>query len=67
MRPNRRQMEPTTLEMLLMLRLNKDMWSEGTLQDIIDKRKEANHKRRLVKDAELELEEEEEEDGEYSM
>jgi hypothetical protein len=64
MRPNRRQMDPSTLEMLLMLRLNKDMWSEGTLQDIIDKKKEVNRKRLLERDAEklaanLEFEEEE--------
>ena len=36
MRPHRRLMDPSTLEMLLMLRLNKDMWSEKTVQDIID-------------------------------
>jgi hypothetical protein len=36
------------------------------IQDIIDKRKEANRKRRLEKDAVLELHEEED-DGEYSM
>ena len=35
MRPHRRHMDPSTLEMLLMLRLNKDMWSEKTIQDII--------------------------------
>ena len=36
MRPHRRLMDPSTLEMLLMLRLNKVMWSEKTNQDIID-------------------------------
>ena len=35
MRPHRRFMDPsTTREMLLMLGLNKDMWSEKTVQDI---------------------------------
>ena len=41
----RRQMDPSTLEMLLMLRLNKDMWSEKTLQDIIDDKMAANRGR----------------------
>ena len=45
MRPHRRLMDPSTLEMLLMLRLNKDMWSEKTIQDIIDDRKAANRER----------------------
>ena len=34
-------MDPSTLEMLLMLRVNKHMWSEETLQNIIDKNKAA--------------------------
>ena len=45
MRPHRRLMDPSTLEMLLMLRLSKDMWSEKTAQDIIDDRKAANRER----------------------
>jgi hypothetical protein len=42
MRPHRRCMDPSTCEMLIMLRCNKDMWSQKTLQDIIDTKKEAN-------------------------
>ena len=34
MRPHRRFMDPSIREMLLMLGLNKDMWSEKTVQDI---------------------------------
>ena len=45
MRPHRRHMDPSTLEMLLMLRLNKDMWSEKTIQDIIDDKNAANRER----------------------
>ena len=45
MRPHRRHMDPSILEMLLMLRLNKDMWSEKTIQDIIDDKKAANRER----------------------
>ena len=32
MRPNMRQMDPSTLDSRLMLRLNKDLWSVHTLQ-----------------------------------
>lgn len=42
MRPHRRCMDPSTCEMLIMLRCNKDIWNQKTLQDIIDKKKEAN-------------------------
>ena len=38
MRPHRRLMDPSTCEMLIMLRCNKSMWSRKTLQDIIDKK-----------------------------
>ena len=41
MSPRRRQMDPSTLEMFLMLRVNKHMWGEETLQNIIDKNKAA--------------------------
>ena len=41
MSPRRRQMDPSTLEMFLMLRVNKHMWGEETLQCIIDKNKAA--------------------------
>ena len=41
MSPLRRHMDPSTLEMLLMLRVNKHMWSEETLQNIIDMNKAA--------------------------
>ena len=34
-------MDPSTLEMFLMLRVNKHMWGEETLQNIIDKSKAA--------------------------
>ena len=42
MRPHRRQMDPWSLELLIMLRANKDMWNHGTLQKIIDTRKKGN-------------------------
>ena len=42
MRPHRRQMDPWSLELLIMLRANKDMWKHGTLQKIIDTRKKEN-------------------------
>ena len=42
MRPHRRHMDPWSLELLVMLRANKDMWSYGTLQAIIDRRKKEN-------------------------
>lgn len=42
MRPHRRQMDPWSLELLIMLRANKDMWNYGTLQKIIDTRKKEN-------------------------
>lgn len=58
MRPNRRQMDPSTLEMLLMLRLNKDMWGEKTVQDIIDNKKAAARERKRAQDAARELEKE---------
>ena len=45
MRSHRRLMDPSTLEMLLMLRLNKDIWSKKTVQDIIDDKKAANRER----------------------
>ena len=42
MRPHRRQMDPWSLEQLIMLRANKDMWNYGTLQAIINKPKKEN-------------------------
>ena len=42
MSARRKQMDPSTLEMFLMLRVNKHMWSEETLQNIIDKKKSAS-------------------------
>ena len=38
-------MDPSTLEMLLMQRLNRDMWSEKTVQDVIDDEKVANRRK----------------------
>ena len=35
MRPHRRQMNPWSLELLIMLRANKDMWNYGTLQKLL--------------------------------
>ena len=35
MRPHRRQMDPWSLELLIMLRANKDMWNYGTLQKLL--------------------------------
>jgi hypothetical protein len=56
MRPNRRVMDPSTLEMLLMLRLNKDLWSAETLQIIFDRKKDearvrAEAKRKAAEEA----------------
>ena len=33
--------DPSTVEMFLMLRVNKHLWTEGTLQNIVDKNKAA--------------------------
>lgn len=35
MRPHRRCMDPSTLEIIIMLRMNKDLWSASTIDDII--------------------------------
>jgi hypothetical protein len=45
MRAHRRCMDPSTCEMLIMLRCNKDMWTQRTLQDIIDKKKAENREK----------------------
>ena len=45
MRPHRRSMDPSTLEMLFLLRFNKDLWAEKTLQGIIDRKKRENQER----------------------
>ena len=42
MRPHRRHMDPWSLELLVLLRANKVMWSYGALQAIIDRRKKEN-------------------------
>jgi hypothetical protein len=56
MRPSRRGMDPSTLEMLLMLRCNKDMWSPKSLQDIFDRKKaEARHRLEAKRKAEEEV------------
>lgn len=36
MRPHRRHMDPTTLEMLIFMRMNKDLWSSQTIDVIIN-------------------------------
>lgn len=36
MRPHRRHMDPTTLEMLIFMRMNKDLWSSQTIDIIIN-------------------------------
>jgi hypothetical protein len=43
-------MDPSTLEMLVMLRLNKDMWSAKTLQVIIDNMKAEARARKRERD-----------------
>ena len=35
MRPHRRLMDPSTLEMLIMLRFNKDLWDSRDVDDIM--------------------------------
>ena len=42
MMPHRRHMDPWSLKLLIMLRSNKDMWVCGTLQAIINGRRELN-------------------------
>ena len=37
MRPHRRLMDPSTLETLLMLRMNKDHWNVNVIQHVINK------------------------------
>ena len=37
MRPHRRLMDPSTLETLLMLRMNKDHWNVNVVQHVINK------------------------------
>ena len=37
MRPHRRLMDPSTLETLLMLRMNKDNWNVNVIQHVINK------------------------------
>ena len=37
MRPHRRHVDPSTLEAILMLRMNKDMWDEETIQKVTTK------------------------------
>ena len=49
---NLRHMDPLTLEMLLMRRINKDLWSEKYPQDRIDEKKAAT--REQTKALELE-------------
>ena len=57
-RPYRRHMDPWSLELLIMLRSNKDMWGYGTLKAIIDRRKKQNSdavsKRQREEDSEME-------------
>ena len=42
--PHRRHMDPWSLELLIMLRSNKDIWDYGTMQAIIDRRKKQNQR-----------------------
>jgi hypothetical protein len=35
MTPNRKHMDPSTLELLIMLRTNKDLWDERDLERIL--------------------------------
>ena len=37
MRPHRRLMDPSTLETLLMLRMNRDHWNVNVIQHVINK------------------------------
>lgn len=57
MAPRRRCMDPSTLEMLVMLRYNKDMWSRETVQNIIDRAKAAAIARKRARNAEEAAEE----------
>jgi hypothetical protein len=50
MRPHRRHMDPSTLEAILMLRMNKDMWDEVTIQKIITKDRQEKAAKRLRRD-----------------
>jgi len=46
MTPNRKQMDPSTLEMILMLRTNMELWDATTIQQIMDSEKDAARQRR---------------------
>ena len=50
MTPSRKHMDPSTFEMLLLLKVNKDMYNALTLDECIDeisKKEEASRKRPL--------------------
>ena len=61
MPPHRRQMDPSSLEALVMLRLNKSLWSAKTVQDIIDNKKAKAKRDALEEVHDISDEEEEEE------
>ncbi len=50
MRPHRRHMDPSTLEAILMLRMNKDMWDEVTIQKIMSKDRQEKAAKRFRRD-----------------
>ena len=43
-------MDPSTLEAIIMLRFNKDMWGPWTLQNIMDKARQATIERKRARD-----------------
>ncbi len=43
-------MDPSTLEAILMFRMNKDMWDEVTIQKIITKDRQKKAAKRLRRD-----------------
>ena len=51
MRPHRRLMDPSTLETLLMLRMNKNLWDEVAIQKIMLKEKAERAKEKAQREA----------------
>ncbi len=47
MRPHRRHMDPSTLEAILMLRMNKEMWDKITIQKVLIKDKQDRAAKRM--------------------
>ena len=60
-------MDPSTLEMFLMLRVNKHMWGEETLQNIIDKNKAAAREKAIERSKRKRIGEDESDDNQEDV